>query len=103
MFADLDEPPRSDAGQDLVVQLPTDWAVLDGRDSTDDHGIAHYQWTLVKGDSSVRMKVNHNMSGHIIASFSPGVIIKCEGVRGKKPIQINSPRTRDHINCAVTY
>ncbi|KAA0708973.1 Low-density lipoprotein receptor-related protein 11 [Triplophysa tibetana] len=55
----LDEPPRSDAGQDLVVQLPTDWAVLDGRDSTDDHGIAHYQWTLVKGDPSVRMKVTH--------------------------------------------
>ncbi|XP_067272854.1 low-density lipoprotein receptor-related protein 11 [Pseudorasbora parva] len=55
----LDEPPRSDAGQDLVVQLPTDWAVLDGRDSTDDHGILHYDWALVKGDSSVRMKVTH--------------------------------------------
>ncbi|KAI7800093.1 low-density lipoprotein receptor-related protein 11 isoform X1 [Triplophysa rosa] len=55
----LDEPPRTEAGQDLVVQLPTDWAVLDGRDSTDDYGIAHYQWTLVKGDPSVRMKVTH--------------------------------------------
>uniref|UniRef100_A0A673G485 Low density lipoprotein receptor-related protein 11 n=1 Tax=Sinocyclocheilus rhinocerous TaxID=307959 RepID=A0A673G485_9TELE len=48
----LDEPPRSDAGQDLVVQLPTDWAVLDGRDSTDDHDIIHYEWALVKGDPS---------------------------------------------------
>ncbi|XP_016305319.1 low-density lipoprotein receptor-related protein 11-like isoform X2 [Sinocyclocheilus anshuiensis] len=55
----LDEPPRSDAGQDLVVQLPTDWAVLDGRDSTDDHDIIHYQWALVKGDPSVKMKVTH--------------------------------------------
>ncbi|XP_051951268.1 low-density lipoprotein receptor-related protein 11 [Xyrauchen texanus] len=55
----LDEPPRSDAGQDLVVQLPTDWAVLDGRDSTDDHDITHYEWTLVKGDPSVNMKVTH--------------------------------------------
>ncbi|KTG03345.1 hypothetical protein cypCar_00014517 [Cyprinus carpio] len=55
----LDEPPRSDAGQDLVVQLPTDWAVLDGRDSTDDHDIIHYEWALVKGDPSVKMKVTH--------------------------------------------
>lgn len=54
----LDEPPRSDAGQDLVVQLPTDWAVLDGRDSTDDHHITHYDWALVKGDPSVKMKVS---------------------------------------------
>ncbi|XP_052442967.1 low-density lipoprotein receptor-related protein 11 isoform X1 [Carassius gibelio] len=55
----LDEPPRSDAGQDLVVQLPTDWAVLDGRDSTDDHDIIHYEWALVKGDPAVKMKVTH--------------------------------------------
>jgi len=52
-----DEPPRSDAGQDVVIQLPTDWAVLDGRDSLDDHGISRYEWTLVKGDPSVSMKV----------------------------------------------
>ncbi|ROL50931.1 Low-density lipoprotein receptor-related protein 11 [Anabarilius grahami] len=55
----LDEPPRSDAGQDLVVQLPTDWAVLDGRDSTDDHDIIHYDWALVKGVPSIKMKVTH--------------------------------------------
>ncbi|KTG02715.1 hypothetical protein cypCar_00042655 [Cyprinus carpio] len=55
----LDEPPRSDAGQDLVVQLPADWVVLDGRDSTDDHDIIHYEWALVKGDPSVKMKVTH--------------------------------------------
>lgn len=54
-----DEPPRSDAGQDVVIQLPTDWAVLDGRDSVDDHGINHYEWTLVKGDTAINMKSNH--------------------------------------------
>lgn len=53
----MDEPPRSDAGQDVVVQLPTDWAVLDGRDSVDDHGIDRYEWTLVRGDAAVGMKV----------------------------------------------
>ena len=57
-FAEVDEPPRSDAGQDVVIQLPTDWAVLDGRDSVDDHGISHYEWTLVKGDTAINMKVS---------------------------------------------
>ncbi|XP_076128992.1 low-density lipoprotein receptor-related protein 11 [Alosa pseudoharengus] len=56
---DMDEPPRTDAGKDVMVQLPTDWAVLDGRDSVDDHGVAHYEWALVKGNPSVTIKVTH--------------------------------------------
>ncbi|XP_053500217.1 low-density lipoprotein receptor-related protein 11 [Ictalurus furcatus] len=55
----LDEPPRSDAGMDVVIQLPTDWAILDGRDSMDDHGVIRYEWALVKGDPSISMKVTH--------------------------------------------
>lgn len=53
----MDEPPRSDAGQDVVIQLPTDWAVVDGRDSVDDHGVTRYEWALVKGDQDINMKV----------------------------------------------
>ncbi|XP_029281637.1 low-density lipoprotein receptor-related protein 11 [Cottoperca gobio] len=56
---DVDEPPRSDAGQDVVIQLPTDWAVLDGRDSVDDHEIDYYEWTLVKGETAINMKATH--------------------------------------------
>lgn len=56
---EIDEPPRSDAGQDVVILLPTDWAVLDGRDSVDDHGISLYEWTLVRGDTAINMKVTH--------------------------------------------
>lgn len=56
---EVDEPPRSDAGQDVVIQLPTDWAVLDGRDSVDDHGISRFEWTLVKGDTAINMKATH--------------------------------------------
>lgn len=56
---EMDEPPRSDAGQDVVIQLPTDWAVLDGRDSVDDHDISQYEWTLVRGDTAINMKVTH--------------------------------------------
>ncbi|KAJ8270762.1 hypothetical protein GJAV_G00119010 [Gymnothorax javanicus] len=54
---ELDEPPRSDAGPDLVIQLPTDWAVLNGRESVDDHSVTHYDWALIKGEHSVNMKV----------------------------------------------
>ncbi|CAL1585483.1 unnamed protein product [Knipowitschia caucasica] len=57
--ASEDEPPRCDAGQDVVVQMPTDWAVLDGRDSVDDHEISRYDWTLVRGDPAVNMRVTH--------------------------------------------
>ncbi|XP_062858529.1 low-density lipoprotein receptor-related protein 11 [Trichomycterus rosablanca] len=56
---ELDEPPRSDAGQDVMIQLPTDWAILDGRDSMDDHGVTRYEWALIKGDPSINMKVTH--------------------------------------------
>lgn len=61
MSLELDEPPRSDAGQDVMIQLPTDWTILDGRDSMDDHGVTRYEWALMKGDPSVNMKVNNAM------------------------------------------
>ncbi|XP_072499784.1 low-density lipoprotein receptor-related protein 11 isoform X1 [Notamacropus eugenii] len=54
---EYDEPPHSKAGQDVVLQLPTDWVTLDGRESTDDHAIIKYEWTLLQGDSSLDMKV----------------------------------------------
>ncbi|GAB5571977.1 low-density lipoprotein receptor-related protein 11 isoform X3 [Prionailurus iriomotensis] len=51
-----DEPPLSKAGQDVVLHLPTDGVVLDGRESTDDHAIVQYEWTMLLGDPSVDMK-----------------------------------------------
>ncbi|KAM6367370.1 low-density lipoprotein receptor-related protein 11 [Alca torda] len=54
---EYDEPPRCKAGQDIVLQSPVDWVLLDGRESSDDHGIVQYEWTLLQGDSSVEMKV----------------------------------------------
>ncbi|XP_045400520.1 low-density lipoprotein receptor-related protein 11 [Lemur catta] len=52
-----DEPPLSKAGQDVVLHLPTDGVILDGRESTDDHAIVQYEWVLLQGDPSVDMKV----------------------------------------------
>ncbi|XP_069829858.1 low-density lipoprotein receptor-related protein 11 isoform X2 [Dendropsophus ebraccatus] len=54
---DADKPPNSNAGQDIVLQLPVDWVVLDGRESSDDHAIIRYEWTLLRGDPLVEMKV----------------------------------------------
>ncbi|XP_077145346.1 low-density lipoprotein receptor-related protein 11 [Ranitomeya variabilis] len=54
---DADRPPHSNAGQDVVLQLPVDWVILDGRESSDDHAIIRYEWTLLQGDPSVEMKV----------------------------------------------
>ncbi|XP_077875044.1 low-density lipoprotein receptor-related protein 11 isoform X2 [Ictidomys tridecemlineatus] len=54
---DKDEPPLSKAGQDVILHLPTDGVILDGRESTDDHAIIQYEWTLLQGDPSVDMKV----------------------------------------------
>ncbi|XP_008052188.2 low-density lipoprotein receptor-related protein 11, partial [Carlito syrichta] len=52
-----DAPPLSKAGQDVVLHLPTDGVILDGRESTDDHAIIQYEWALLQGDPSVDMKV----------------------------------------------
>ncbi|XP_056422669.1 low-density lipoprotein receptor-related protein 11 [Hyla sarda] len=54
---DADKPPNSNAGQDVVLQLPVDWVILDGRESSDDHAIVRYEWTLLQGDPLVEMKV----------------------------------------------
>ncbi|XP_076189980.1 low-density lipoprotein receptor-related protein 11 isoform X3 [Aptenodytes patagonicus] len=54
---EYDKPPRCRAGQDIVLQSPVDWVLLDGRESSDDRGIVQYEWTLLQGDSSVEMKV----------------------------------------------
>ncbi|KAJ8797256.1 hypothetical protein J1605_017484 [Eschrichtius robustus] len=56
-FTEKDEPPLSKAGQDVVLHLPADGVILDGRESTDDHAIVQYEWTLLQGDPSVDMKV----------------------------------------------
>ena len=42
-FTEKDEPPLSKAGQDVVLHLPTDGVILDGRESTDDHAIVQYE------------------------------------------------------------
>lgn len=50
------KPPVAKAGVDKTVWLPITSATLDGTNSTDDHGIKSYQWSQVKGPSSVAIE-----------------------------------------------
>lgn len=69
-FLEKDAPPLSKAGQDVVLHLPTDGVVLDGRESTDDHAIVQYEWALLQGDPSVDMKVTHVVTANKNGYFS---------------------------------
>jgi len=43
-FADIDNPPISRAGPDVVLHWPQNSVVLHGDGSTDDVGIVNYEW-----------------------------------------------------------
>jgi hypothetical protein len=40
-----DYPPTANAGEDIIIYLPTTEARLHGNQSTDDHGIETWEWT----------------------------------------------------------
>ncbi|XP_021093671.1 low-density lipoprotein receptor-related protein 11 isoform X2 [Heterocephalus glaber] len=69
---DQDAPPLSKAGQDVVLHLPTDEVILDGRESSDDHAIVQYEWTLLQGDPSVNMKVQNGLTSEVAGSRGRG-------------------------------
>ena len=51
-----DAPPVANAGEDKTIQLPTNSVTLDGSRSTDDVRVITYDWKLVSGDRSVRLR-----------------------------------------------
>lgn len=52
LFVCQDLPPIADAGNDVVIQFPTDTVTLNGKKSSDDVAIVKYQWDLLSGDDS---------------------------------------------------
>ncbi|ETE67176.1 Low-density lipoprotein receptor-related protein 11, partial [Ophiophagus hannah] len=92
---ETDEPPLSKAGEDIILQLPVDWVILDGRESVDDHGITRYEWTLLQGASSVDMQVPQ-----------PGTLKLSHMQEGKYTLQLTvtdtaGQRSSDNISVTV--
>ena len=46
-------PPRADAGEDVYIQLPTDFITLNGDGSTDDHRVVSYTWSQSDGNDQI--------------------------------------------------
>ncbi|KAL7987688.1 hypothetical protein Chor_006607 [Crotalus horridus] len=92
---DTDEPPLSKAGEDIILQLPVDWVILDGRESVDDHGITRFEWTLLQGASSIDMQVPQ-----------PGTLKLSHMPEGKYTLQLTvtdtaGQRSSDNISVTV--
>ena len=50
LHTETDYPPKANAGSDVIMHLPQKSVVLCGNASTDDKGIASYEW-IKKSDS----------------------------------------------------
>ena len=60
VIEEKDYPPTANAGEDKVVYLPINQVTLHGNQSSDDHGIVSWEWTLNEG------KVDIFWEGHKI-------------------------------------
>ncbi|XP_047368671.1 dyslexia-associated protein KIAA0319 [Vespa velutina] len=48
----IDYPPSANAGQDVIIYLPQNTLILNGNLSTDDRGIATWEWTKSPSDQN---------------------------------------------------
>ncbi|XP_045475739.1 dyslexia-associated protein KIAA0319 homolog [Harmonia axyridis] len=47
------KPPTAEAGSNITMSLPQTWAVVDGRNSSDDNKIVAFKWEQIEGPSKV--------------------------------------------------
>ncbi|KAL3274510.1 hypothetical protein HHI36_015893 [Cryptolaemus montrouzieri] len=47
------KPPIAEAGLNVTISLPQTWAVVDGRNSSDDNKITGFKWEQIEGPSKV--------------------------------------------------
>ena len=57
VIEETDYPPTANAGEDKVVYLPINQVTLHGNQSSDDHGIVSWEWTLNEGKSGFSSEV----------------------------------------------
>lgn len=53
VIEEKDYPPSANAGEDVIIYLPNNEVTLHGNQSSDDHGIVSWEWTLNEGDKKL--------------------------------------------------
>ena len=51
VIKEIDYPPEANAGAPVIIYLPQNQLTLNGNQSTDDHGITSWEWTLMTDGS----------------------------------------------------
>lgn len=52
-MADVDYPPKANAGSNVIISLPQNTVTLYGNASTDDKGIDSYEWLKKSGNDQL--------------------------------------------------
>lgn len=64
----VDYPPVANAGPNQVITLPQNSITLFGNQSTDDHGIASYEWSLSPGSKGKVVEMQVGACVHVCVS-----------------------------------
>ncbi|XP_076160775.1 dyslexia-associated protein KIAA0319 isoform X2 [Ptiloglossa arizonensis] len=60
-----DYPPSANAGQDIIIYLPQNTLTLNGNLSTDDHGIANWEWTKSPSDQNKAVDMQNTRTPYL--------------------------------------
>ncbi|XP_068093084.1 dyslexia-associated protein KIAA0319 homolog isoform X2 [Hyperolius riggenbachi] len=72
----VDDPPIANAGPDQVITLPQNHITLNGNQSSDDHLIVGYEWSLNPGSSGKLLSMQGAHSPYLQATAAqPGVYV----------------------------
>ena len=61
VLTETDYPPKANAGSDVIIRLPQKSVVLCGNASTDDKGIASYEWIKKSDTLTADMTVSQKL------------------------------------------
>lgn len=78
----MDYPPVANAGPNQVITLPQNSITLYGNQSTDDHRIVSYEWSL--SPSSKGKVVEMQVSGFLLRAKLRGTYLLCHKVKDKR-------------------
>lgn len=73
------KPPQANAGQNVTINLPQTWTMLNATNSTDDVKISSYQWTQIEGPNTANIAdknaVVTNATGLAVGTYTFEVFV----------------------------